>query len=60
MSNIDFDEIIAEEEEKTKTPVEVDNKEEKKPFKPDLRLWVPFGVVVGILAIFCIYILYIA
>lgn len=40
MSDIDFDEIIAEEEEKTKTPVEVDNKEEKKPFKPDLRLWV--------------------
>lgn len=46
MSEIDFDKITAEAQQEVEEEKKVAEVEEKKPFKPDLRLWIPFGIVV--------------
>lgn len=48
MSEIDFDKIAAKAEQEAELEKATGQETEKKQFKPDLRLWIPFGIVVVI------------
>lgn len=44
MTDVDFEKIASDVTKKTEKPKE--EKIEKKTFKPDLRLWIPFAAIV--------------